>query len=40
MCCCQVSKMLVDLQIENSRIKEKASQDAFELNNKVKYFRR
>ncbi|XP_033637168.1 coiled-coil domain-containing protein 78-like [Asterias rubens] len=31
----KVSKMLVDLQIENSRIKEKASQDAFELNNKL-----
>ncbi|XP_038067625.1 coiled-coil domain-containing protein 78-like [Patiria miniata] len=31
----KVSKMLVDLQIENNRIKEKASQEIFELNNKL-----
>ncbi|XP_022097214.1 coiled-coil domain-containing protein 78-like isoform X2 [Acanthaster planci] len=31
----RVSKLLVDLQIENNRIKEKASQEIFELNNKL-----
>ena len=31
----QMSKMLVDLRIENNKLKERAAQDNFELKNKV-----